>query len=82
MHYFVSILVLQSSWKGRERLLLCFVDSVSDFFLIERRYMILYITLYEKEKNMNMNYNYLTTIFRSIMTQNKCISGIIYNFSV
>ena len=30
---------------------------------------------------MNMNYNYLTTIFRSILTQIICISGIIYIFS-
>ena len=27
---------------------------------------------------MNMNYNYLTAVFRSILTQILCISGIIY----
>ena len=31
---------------------------------------------------MNMTYNYSTTIFRSVLTQILCISGIIYNFSI
>ena len=31
---------------------------------------------------MNMTYNYSTTIFRSILTQILCNSGIIYNFSI
>ena len=34
----------------------------------------------EKTICMNMNYNYPTAIFRSILTQILCISGIIYNF--
>ena len=36
----------------------------------------------EKTICMNMNYNYLTAIFRSILTQILCISGIIYIFSI
>ena len=36
----------------------------------------------EKTICMNINYNYLTAIFRSILTQILCISGIIYNFSI
>ena len=36
----------------------------------------------EKTICMNMTYNYSTTIFRSILTQILCISGIIYNFSI
>ena len=36
----------------------------------------------EKTICMNMTYNYSTTIFRSILTQIPCISGIIYNFSI
>ena len=36
----------------------------------------------EKTICMNMTYNYSTTIFRSILTQTLCISGIIYNFSI
>ena len=36
----------------------------------------------EKNSCMNINYNYLTAIFRSILTQILCISGIIYNFSI
>ena len=30
---------------------------------------------------MNINYNDLATIFRRILTQIQCISGIIYNFA-
>ena len=36
----------------------------------------------EKTICMNMTYNYSTTIFRSILTQILCISGIIYNFPI
>ena len=36
----------------------------------------------EKTICMNMTYNYSTTIFRSILTQILCISGIIYKFSM
>ena len=36
----------------------------------------------EKTICMNMTYNNSTTIFRSILTQILCISGIIYNFSI
>ena len=36
----------------------------------------------EKTICMNMTYNYSSTIFRSILTQILCNSGIIYNFSI
>ena len=35
---------------------------------------------FRKNSCMTMNNNYPTTIFRSILTQYVCISGIIYNF--